>query len=180
MERYSADPVRASDAERDHAARVLRDQVAEGRMSHETFERRIDLILRAQNRAELNEIVSDLPARSRLVDKLTGAITTLSQMTARIEAAWREPRLPRFPLPPATVDRFVIGRAPGCDLVLSEDLSVSRLHAELSRRDDGWILLDLNSMNGTRVNGRRVIAPSRVRVGDHVSFGHSRFVVTIT
>ena len=117
MESYASYPVRASDAERDNAIRALRDRVAEGRMSHETFERRVELVLRAQNRAEIDEIVHDLP-RSKVVDRLTSAITSLSQVTARMGAAWRAPRLPRFMLPPSDASRMLIGRAPGCDMVL--------------------------------------------------------------
>lgn len=146
-------------------------------MSHATFERRLDLVLRAQHRAELDEIIQDLPPRSRLVDRLTGIVTTVSQVTARIEAAWRTPRLPRFMLPPPGLSRMLIGRGPGCDMVLA-DLTVSRIHAELYRADDGWMLADLGSLNGTRVNGWRLAGPSNVRIGDQVSFGRTRFVIT--
>jgi hypothetical protein len=176
MEGYASYPVRASDAERDNAVRVLRDRVAEGRISHATFERRLDLVLRAEHRAELDEIIQDLP-RSRLVDRLTGLVATVSQVTARIEAAWRAPRLPRFMLPPPGLSRLLIGRGPACDMVLA-DITVSRIHAELYRADDAWVLADLGSLNGTRINGCRLAGPSHVRVGDEVSFGRTRFVIT--
>jgi hypothetical protein len=177
MDGYASQPVRASDAERDHAVRALRDRVVEGRMSHDTFERRVDQVLRAQNRAELQELVHDLPPRNRIIDRVTDAVSSFSQVTARIQAAWRTPRLPRFPLPPEGQTRFMIGRGPGCDLILA-DLTVSRVHAELCKKDDGWQLFDLGSMNGTRLNGRRLTAPARVRVGDQVSFGRSSFVIS--
>lgn len=95
-------PVRASDADRDRVLRVLRERVAEGRLSNDTFEQRVDSALRARSNAELTSLVSDLPPASRLVRGLTGAVTTLSAVTARIEAAWRAPRLPRFTLPRST------------------------------------------------------------------------------
>ena len=47
---------------------------------------------------------------------------------------------------------FTIGRRSDCDLRIA-DLSVSRLHAQLDRGEDGWLLSDLGSRNGTRVNG---------------------------
>jgi hypothetical protein len=170
-------PVRASDTERDRALRVLSDRVAEGRMSHETFERRVDQVLRARSRAELADIVHDLPPGNRVLNRLTGIVSSLSQVTARIEAAWRAPRLPRFTLPHGDPRRIVVGRAPGCQFILT-DLTVSRFHAEIYRSDEGWMISDLGSMNGTRVNGWRLTGPARVRPGDEVGFGNSSFIVT--
>ncbi|MCW2945456.1 MAG: domain containing protein [Actinoallomurus sp.] len=169
-------PVRASDEDRDRVLRELRDRAAEGRLSHETFERRVDSALRARSNAELTALVSDLPPGSRLVRGLTGAITSLSSMTARIEAAWRAPRLPRFALPPRDSTRLLIGRAPGCQFIVT-DLSVSRVHAELRRAENAWLLSDLGSMNGTQVNGYRIAGPTRVRPGDEVTFGKTRFII---
>jgi hypothetical protein len=170
-------PVRASDEDRDRVLRALRERVAEGRLSHETFERRVDSALRARSNAELTALVSDLPPTSRLMRGLTGAVSSLSAMTARIEAAWRAPRLPRFALPPADWPRLLIGRAPGCQFVVT-DLSVSRVHAELRRAGNAWLLSDLGSMNGTQVNGYRIVGPTRVRPGDEVTFGRTRFILT--
>jgi len=170
-------PVRASDTERDRVLRVLSDRVAEGRMSNETFERRVDQVLQARSKAELADIVHDLPTGNRVVNRLTGLISSVSQATARIEAAWRAPRLPRFMLPPRELGRIVVGRAPACQFILT-DLTVSRFHAEIYRADEGWMISDLGSMNGTRVNGYRLTGPARVRPGDEVGFGNSAFIVT--
>ncbi|WP_141575145.1 DUF1707 and FHA domain-containing protein [Actinomadura sp. WMMA1423] len=170
-------PVRASDTERDRALRVLSERVAEGRMSDETFERRVDQVLRARSRAELADIVHDLPTSNRVVNRLTGLVSSVSQATARIEAAWRAPRLPRFMLPPPDLGRIVVGRAPACQFILT-DLTVSRFHAEIQRADEGWIVSDLGSMNGTRVNGYRLTGPTRVRPGDEIGFGNSAFIAT--
>jgi hypothetical protein len=169
-------PVRASDAERDQALAALRDRVAEGRMSNETFERRVGLVLRAQTQVELADLVHDLPPRHRLADRVTGMISALSAMTARMEAAWRTPRLPRFRLPSQPTERIVIGRAPDCNFVLT-DLTVSRFHAELYTDGTGWMISDLGSMNGTRVNGWRLTSPVPVRPGDEVGFGNLTFIV---
>ncbi|MFC9974478.1 FHA domain-containing protein [Spirillospora sp. NPDC127200] len=169
-------PVRASDMERDRVLRVLSDRVAEGRMSQETFERRVEQVLRARSQAELADIVHDLPSTNRVVNRLTGLISSVSQVTARIESAWRTPRLPRFTLPPAELSRIVVGRAPGCQFVLT-DLTVSRFHAEIYRHGDGWMISDLGSMNGTRVNGWRLTGPAQVRPGDEVGFGNASFIV---
>jgi pSer/pThr/pTyr-binding forkhead associated (FHA) protein len=72
--------------------------------------------------------------------------------------------------------RFTIGRDAACDLVLA-DLSVSRWHAGLKRGASGWMLDDLGSTNGTRVNGWRVTEPVPVRPGDQVTFGAVTFVI---
>lgn len=72
-------------------------------------------------------------------------------------------------------ERTRIGRDPGNDVVLPGDLLVSRHHAELTRHPDvGIELVDLDSHNGTFVNGRRV---RRVRLDqlDVVAIGHHRF-----
>src|SRR5262249_46183176 len=69
-------PVRASDDDRDRVLNVLRERVVEGRLSQETFERRVDSALRARSHAELTALVSDLPPASRFVRGLTGAITS--------------------------------------------------------------------------------------------------------
>jgi ABC-type multidrug transport system ATPase subunit len=64
-----------------------------------------------------------------------------------------------------------IGRAPDNELVLDDDLLVSRYHADMRARPNGrFELVDLGSSNGTFVNGRRV---ERVELDDLdvVSFG---------
>lgn len=170
-------PVRASDQDRDRVLRVLRDRAAEGRLSHETFERRVESALRARTQAELSHLVHDLPPGSRVIRSLTGAVSSLSAVSARIQAAWRAPRLPRFALPSPDRARLVIGRAPTCEFVVA-DLTVSRLHAELRRAGSAWLLSDLGSMNGTLVNGYRIAAPTRVRPGDEIAFGQQRFILT--
>ncbi len=56
-------------------------------------------------------------------------------------------------IPGATIR---VGRAPDNDVVLGDDLLVSRHHAVLTRREDRWRVQDLGSPNGTFLNGRRV------------------------
>ena len=78
--------------------------------------------------------------------------------------------------PPGSGVRFTIGRTRDCDLCLT-DLSVSRMHALLVRREDGWVLSDLGSHNGTRLNGWLVREAVRVRAGDRVEFGSMAFII---
>ena len=52
-------------------------------------------------------------------------------------------------------NRVLIGRSRDCDLTL-DDPNVSRRHAELRREGGTWLVSDLGSTNGVKVNGRRV------------------------
>ncbi|GAA3679013.1 DUF1707 and FHA domain-containing protein [Nonomuraea antimicrobica] len=171
-------PFRASDGERDRAIDELRDRAVEGRISHDTFVGRVDQALRARNRDELDELVADLPRRATFRQRVADAVSSVSEFTTKLQSAWRRPRLPGLALPDDDRLRYVVGRGSACDLVLS-DLTVSRVHAELRREGDGgWMLVDLGSLNGTRLNGWRLVGPARVKSGDEISFGDCGFLVT--
>lgn len=66
---------------------------------------------------------------------------------------------------------LVIGRSKDCDVPLA-DGNVSRRHAEIGRSADGFMLRDLDSTNGTTVNGRRVKSAT-VGEGDEIMLGTS-------
>jgi Domain of unknown function (DUF1707)/Cell wall-active antibiotics response 4TMS YvqF len=59
-------PLRASDAERERAAAVLREGAAEGRITLEELSARLELAYAARTRPELDAVVEDLPARDAL------------------------------------------------------------------------------------------------------------------
>ncbi len=222
--------LRASDAERDHAVSELRNEFAEGRLSHDTFMYRMQSALDARHRGQLAGLFTDLPSRrpglmARIKALLRGEPLPrqdqpdgLPPGTQRIRevpgpgpqglpwvrsgpvgpaappsagpglagpglagtglAGTGRPAPPPAPLffPPGSGVRFTIGRTRECDLCLS-DLSVSRMHALLVRREDGWVLSDLGSHNGTRINGWLVREPVPVRPGDRVEFGSMAFIV---
>ena len=90
----------------------------------------------------------------------------------------------RAPPQPATLlaldwtggrDELLVGRHDICDVVVGHP-SVSRRHARLSFRDGHWVLRDLDSTNGTRVNGRRVVR-CRLEPGDRLSLGSAELLV---
>jgi len=54
------------------------------------------------------------------------------------------------------------------------DRAVSRPHARLEHRDDGFYLVDLDSANGTLLNGIPVQAPAVLKDGDEISVGETR------
>jgi sigma-B regulation protein RsbU (phosphoserine phosphatase) len=69
---------------------------------------------------------------------------------------------------PLRGDRLLIGRARECDIILP-DVLLSRRHAEIIRTPEGWAVLDLGSMNGTRLNGVRLEGERLLRDGDTIS-----------
>jgi hypothetical protein len=203
--------LRASDAERDHAVGELRNEFAEGRLSHETFVYRMQSALDARHRGQLAGLFTDLPPRRPGLMARIRAVLRGEDPPARDgqpdEGPPRTQRIHEVPRPgpqalpwvrsapapagaappPAAVPaplffppgggtRFTIGRTRECDLCLT-DLSVSRMHALLVRREDGWVLSDLGSHNGTRLNGWLVREPVPVHPGDRVEFGSMVFVV---
>jgi hypothetical protein len=172
---------RASDEDRDDVIRLLRDGSVAGRISNETFLRRVDRALRARRVDELAELLSDLPpVPDEDAGGWWGALATrLRSVRSRAPRLWetlRAPRLPRLVLPRGPRTVFTIGRSPDCDLPLG-DITVSWHHAELRHDGQVWVLVDLSSKNGTRVNGWRVESGFRVRAGDWVSFGRAAFRV---
>jgi hypothetical protein len=219
--------LRASDAERDDAVGELRNEFAEGRLSHETFVYRMQNALDARNHGQLAGLFTDLPPRRpgpgnprRWLARIRAALRT-EDPAARDRRSDGDPGIHRaqriagsppgpgqqglawaprrqrhqghqwstaaqlpgagadpapFVFPPGSGVRFTIGRTRDCDLCLP-DLSVSRMHALLVRREDGWVLSDLGSHNGTRLNGWLVREPVPVHAGDRVEFGSMAFII---
>ena len=71
----------------------------------------------------------------------------------------------------------VIGRAPDCELLLQNE-SISRQHARIACDDEGWVLRDLGSKNGSRVNTFHV-TDQVLRHGDRIDLGTIRMYVEI-
>lgn len=74
------------------------------------------------------------------------------------------------PLPAAGAS---LGRSQDCDVVV-EDPNVSRRHAEVRPSGGAWIVRDLGSTNGIKVNGRRVDGAQSLEPGDTIELGTSR------
>ncbi|WP_195849256.1 FtsK/SpoIIIE domain-containing protein [Arsenicicoccus cauae] len=71
---------------------------------------------------------------------------------------------------PLRPGRHVVGRDPGCDIVI-RDPELSRHHGLLMVDDDGVVLADTGSTNGTRADGHPVEGPARLAVGTRVRLG---------
>jgi hypothetical protein len=65
-----------------------------------------------------------------------------------------------------------LGRSRQCDVVLN-DPNVSRRHAEIRPRGGSWVLTDLGSTNGCRINGRRIDGSEVIRSGDKLELGET-------
>jgi hypothetical protein len=67
----------------------------------------------------------------------------------------------------------VIGRSRDCDVTV-DDPNISRHHAEVRPSGGSWIVRDLGSTNGVKVNGRRIQGAQSLKPGDTVELGTSR------
>lgn len=181
---FPAYPVpRLSDAERDRALGCLREGAALGQLSHDTFLRRMELVLVARRSEDLAVLTADLAGRhgaeSPWTRRLFGWVGRASAVSVGVRRAWAAEKLPKLLLPHPSYGPLRIGRDPGNGLRLNHE-TVSRAHAELSLRDGLWVITDLGSTNGTTVNGRRVTGSAVVRDGDQIGFGRMTFRLSAT
>ena len=70
--------------------------------------------------------------------------------------------------------RLVVGRSRECDIQLA-DPNVSRRHAEFRQEGTTYWVVDLDSTNGTEVNGRR-LKRAKLRDGDRILLGSTEIV----
>lgn len=67
-----------------------------------------------------------------------------------------------------------VGRSNSCDIVIGYD-TVSRFHAVISRRIDGWYVYDLLSKSGILLGGEKIDKKATIKSGDVLSFGAAQF-----
>jgi len=142
-------------ARRHRLARTLNAAYAEGLLSEETLTHRLDVLFGGElidPRRLVGDLTQRVPRRRRPKRGDAGTLLALDWSGAQEE--------------------LVIGRDPNCDLVLADD-TVSRTHALLTFRDGAWIIRDLESTNGTRLNGQYV-GRCRLAPGDQLALGNQR------
>lgn len=71
---------------------------------------------------------------------------------------------------PLMTETLTLGRDAACDLVLASPI-ISRQHARLTRRSQGYTLEDLGSRNGTTVNGHPITTTQVLHDGDQIELG---------
>ena len=69
---------------------------------------------------------------------------------------------------------ITIGRAENSDLVIDDEFA-STHHARLVKMEDGWVVQDLNSTNGTFLDGKKVTTPVALKLGAEVRIGKTAF-----
>lgn len=73
---------------------------------------------------------------------------------------------------------LLIGRAADAGLDIEDDYASSR-HARIYSHEDGWVIEDLQSTNGTYVNGQAISAPTLIGPEDTVRIGRSQLVLEV-
>jgi hypothetical protein len=140
----------------DRALRALRDAYGAGHVSTATLESRAEWVLGGR----VEDAVWDLPKRW-----WRPAPHVRSLVAGDLE----------FPL--AERGRWVLGRGSDCDLILGDDDdTVSRRHVEIAVRAGLCLIRDLDSCNGTLLNGRPV-RRARLRRGDVLLIGETEIRV---
>lgn len=74
---------------------------------------------------------------------------------------------------------MTIGRDPNDNLLCIADGRMSRRHAMLQENNGQWFLTDLNSANGTFVNGRPITTPTLLNPGDQIQMGDTTLSLQI-
>jgi predicted component of type VI protein secretion system len=79
------------------------------------------------------------------------------------------------------LDKAIIlfGRHPDCDVIITSSRKVSRKHCCIAQINHEFVVRDLGSMNGVRVNGNDVRRESRLRVGDQLAVGDVLFTMAV-
>jgi hypothetical protein len=162
--------VRASDHRREQTVAALRERALDGCLTLDTFAHRVEAAYRAKTEGELDGLVADLP--------VSRTLTPLGRVRDALSTLWRHPDPPEPALEievllPRSLEAVTVGRSQECDVVVGEE-TVSRFHAELRHGDgDEWTVRDLDSTNGTWLNGSRV-REARVSRGDVLRLGGLR------
>ena len=69
---------------------------------------------------------------------------------------------------------ILIGRATSSDLIIGDEFA-SSMHAKLVLVGEDWVLQDLNSTNGTFLDGKKVTTPATIRAGMNIRIGTTNF-----
>ena len=148
--------MRASDHDREEALALLRARCAQGYLSVDTFERRVEQAFGARTVSDLRGLVSDLTG-----ERLRRALPRFGRAEGAADAV-------AVGLPED--GPVLVGRSQRCDVVLTHP-TVSRRHLELRPAGAGqWLAVDVGSLNGTWLANRRV-ARAPVVPGDELWLG---------
>jgi FHA domain len=140
----------------ERALQLLRDAYGAGHLSTATLESRAEWVLGG---GQVEDATWDLPKRWwRPASPVRSLVAVESEFEVTEKGRW------------------VIGRASSCDFTLPYDDAISRSHAEIAVRAGLCLVRDLDSCNGTRLNGR-VVQRARLRRGDVLLVGETEIRV---
>ena len=156
---------------RERLAGILNAAFAEGLLSEQTHSHRVGLLFGLQL-VDPDALVGDLALRTqrrtlRAPAGAAAAVRRYAEMIMRrgskvapllLALDWTGER-----------NALVMGRDSACEIALAET-TVSRRHARLLFRDGAWIIQDLDSTNGTTVNGKYV-GRCQLHPGDRLRLG---------
>jgi FHA domain len=77
-----------------------------------------------------------------------------------------------------TSPEIIVGRDPNCEFSLPDE-TVSSHHSHISYHHKQWWIEDLNSTNGTFLNGEKVTTPTVIITGDEIGIGRLKIQVAI-
>jgi hypothetical protein len=160
-------------ASRQQIAHTLNAAYADGLLSEDTFSHRLDQLLDARI-VDPFRLIGDLNLRSSGEGWRATLVSAVAASVRRLRTPGSEAVLLALDWD-GSQSELLLGRHESCDVVLS-DPRVSRRHARLVFRDGSWVLQDLQSTNGTTVNGVRV-GRCEVRPGDQLVLGHEQLKI---
>ncbi|URZ07806.1 DUF6382 domain-containing protein [Clostridium felsineum] len=113
------------------------------------------------------EIVTEMSYETELLDVKTAFL--MSKKAGTVERIF------------INKDCFKIGRVSGQVDYISDNKAVGKIHAEIRKQGEKYYLIDLNSKNGTFVNGRKINSDElyEIRNGDTIIFANSEFTFAI-
>lgn len=168
--RYVARP----GASRRSIARTLNTAYADGLISRDTLVSRLDDLL-GPRVVDPRRLIGDLTLRVP-AHRLRTRVLELVRLALPLPVAGDAVAVPLLGLDWGGPDaELFVGRHPDCDIVLSVP-EVSRRHARLVLRDGIWSVQDLESTNGTFVNGVAV-GRYELRPGDCLQLGTETFQI---
>lgn len=135
-----------------------------------SHEHELALDIRSGNQPHPDD-VSDIPQQEHSQSPVHDGDLGITSLAVPVPSA----ESPHASADEVVEDSLTIGRSRSNGIVL-DDMLVSRRHVIITAEDDGLLLRDLGSRNGTFVNGRR-IEQAQLEEGDRIGIGASTFEI---
>lgn len=169
------------DKEKESVDDIMQEYLRENRTQWEMSQEKNqikDTQLREEGRKDKSSIIGETSLLSEsdgITDNRQVLVMEQTKQTVHLESLEKD----RYPVISLQDGSVVIGSmAEGCTYILKER-GISRLHAKLMEKADGIYLLDLNSTNGTYLNGEAIEAGKdyRIEKGDLIAFAKCEYYV---